>query len=79
MQAGGSWPKMLGSIIDTLVPVGERFNIEDVYAYEDRLAREFPNNRNIRASIRDTLQKLRKFGDIEFIDYEGTYLRLFTD
>ena len=75
-QNGAPWLEMLRSIIRTLVPAGETFTIEEVYAYEDRLAKEFPKNRHIRETVRDKLQELRDLDEIKFLDYGGNYRRL---
>ncbi len=43
------------------------FSIDDVYAFEDRLATFYPDNRNIQAKIRQQLQILRDGGYLKFI------------
>jgi type II restriction enzyme len=55
--------------------VGETFTIEDMYAYEPRLAKRYPENHHIRETIRDKLQELRDEGIIRFLG-DGVYLRL---
>lgn len=42
------------------------FSIHDVYAHEERVSRLFPNNRNVKAKLRQQLQLLRDMGLIEF-------------
>jgi len=42
------------------------FSINDVYAHEERASCLFPNNKNIRAKLRQQLQLLRDMGLIEF-------------
>lgn len=42
------------------------FSLADVYRFEDRIAVSYPNNRNIRAKIRQQLQVLRDQGYLEF-------------
>jgi type II restriction enzyme len=48
--------------------IGARaFTLDDVYAYESRLAALYPANRNVRPKIRQQLQVLRDNGYLEFI------------
>ncbi|MCE5324868.1 MAG: hypothetical protein LLG01_00490 [Planctomycetaceae bacterium] len=49
------------------------FTLRDVYARETSLAKLRPHVKELRASIRGTLEKLRDRGLIEFIDNQGTY------
>lgn len=58
---------------------GQRFDIEDVYAFEEELAAKHPQNSHIRATIRDKLQELRDLDEISFDNDEGSYTRLFED
>lgn len=47
--------------------IGRReFTLEDVYAYEPRLAALYPGNNNVRPKIRQQLQVLRDRGFLEF-------------
>jgi type II restriction enzyme len=47
--------------------IGKRdFQLEDVYAFEDRLSQLYPDNRNIRPKIRQQLQFLR---DLDYLDF----------
>ncbi|MCC7268444.1 MAG: hypothetical protein IT546_14060, partial [Caulobacteraceae bacterium] len=41
--------------------------LADVYAFEDRLARLYPGNRNVRPKIRQQLQVLRDQGYLDFV------------
>jgi type II restriction enzyme len=43
------------------------FEIDDMYAFADRLARLYPNNRNVKPKIRQQLQFLRDRNFIEFV------------
>lgn len=43
------------------------FELEDVYAFEDRLSSIYPDNNNVRPKIRQQLQVLRDNGYLEFI------------
>jgi len=54
---------------------GETFTLEDIYRHEKHLAKLHPDNRNIRAKIRQQLQVLRDEGFIEFIG-RGVYRRI---
>ncbi len=48
--------------------IGKRdFQIDDVYAFENRLSRLYPDNRNIRPKIRQQLQNLRDRGYLDFV------------
>ena len=48
--------------------------LREIYEFsESRLAKQFPENDNIRAKIRQLLQRLRDRGEVEFLDDEGTY------
>lgn len=48
------------------------FSLDEVYAFESELARQFPHNRFIRPKIRQQLQVLRDRGLLEFRG-EGRY------
>jgi type II restriction enzyme len=50
-----------------------KFNLAEMYQFEGELNAIYPNNRNIRAKIRQQLQVLRDLGLIEFLG-NGTYL-----
>jgi len=43
------------------------FQIEDVYAFEERLARLYPENNNVKPKIRQQLQFLRDRGYLDFV------------
>jgi type II restriction enzyme len=43
------------------------FTLDDVYAFEDRLAAIYPGNNNIRPKIRQQLQVLRDQGYLDFV------------
>jgi type II restriction enzyme len=48
------------------------FDLDDVYAFEDRLSRLYPDNQHVRPKIRQQLQVLRDHGFLEFLD-RGRY------
>ena len=52
------------------------FTLEDIYNAEPILQRLYPENRHIKAKIRQQLQVLRDHKYIDFIDNNGTYRRL---
>jgi type II restriction enzyme len=48
------------------------FTLADVYAFDQLLAQLHPNNRNVRAKIRQQLQVLRDLGLLQFLG-QGIY------
>ena len=58
------WIAVTLGIVDS---IGSRsFSLHDVYAYEARASRLFPNNKNVKAKLRQQLQLLRDMGLIAF-------------
>lgn len=58
--------------------IGKRdFQLDDVYAYENRLSRLYPDNKNVKPKIRQQLQFLRDRGYLDFVS--RGYYRLRTD
>ncbi|MGH8462406.1 MAG: DpnI domain-containing protein [Stenotrophobium sp.] len=58
----------LAVTLGTVERLGKReFTLGDVYQHENELARLFPNNRNIRAKLRQQLQLLRDMGLVRFL------------
>lgn len=58
---------------------GERFELADVYAFEEHLSQLHPENQHVKAKIRQQLQVLRDEGFIEFLgdgEYRWTKLRM---
>jgi hypothetical protein len=53
-----------------------RFTLRDVYARQHVLRELRPHVRELEASIRGALEKLRDKGLIEFVDNNGTYRKL---
>ncbi len=51
------------------------FRLEEVYAFAEELQQKYPNNKTIKASIRQKLQILREKGYIEFVG-GGKYRKL---
>jgi type II restriction enzyme len=50
----------------------QEFQLDDIYAFEDRLSRLYPDNRNVRPKIRQQLQFLRDRGYLDFMS-RGSY------
>jgi len=68
-----SWKK---DVFECLLEIdSDVFNLEEVYAYKDRLQTLHQDNRNIKPKIRQQLQYLRDIGLIEFIK-PGLYKKL---
>ena len=66
-EARGWTTAVMDCIDDLDVGQGERFELAEVYAFEDRLAEQYPDNQHVRAKIRQQLQVLRDEGLIEFL------------
>jgi type II restriction enzyme len=64
-------PEARGWLIEVMKcveDIGKRdFQIDDIYAFEDRLNRIYPNNQNVRPKIRQQLQFLRDRGYLDFV------------
>lgn len=54
------------------------FDLKDVYKFESKLAKIYPENNNIKDKIRQQLQILRDLGLIEFLGH-GKYKRLWRE
>ena len=63
-------PSVRGWTLDVLNAVRkletQRFSLQELYRMEDYLQQLHPNNRNIRAKIRQQLQVLRDLGMLAF-------------
>ncbi|WP_250227770.1 hypothetical protein [Anaeropeptidivorans aminofermentans] len=65
-------------VLDCLIKIEtDIFSLNDVYMFEAHLSMLHPDNKNVRAKIRQQLQLLRDYGKIEFVDNRGTYRKLF--
>lgn len=51
------------------------FRLDEMYAFEENLKQEYPNNRHIKDKIRQQLQYLRDFGYLEFVG-RGKYKKI---
>jgi HKD family nuclease len=56
-------------IVFERLPNGQ-FKTSDIYKFEDEFRRYYPENRNIRAKIRQILQQLRDLGLIKHVSWE---------
>lgn len=54
------------------------FLLSDLYAFESKFQENFPNNKNIKAKIRQQLQLLRDGGHVEFLG-SGKYRLILTE
>lgn len=69
-----NWKLEILSIIDTLD--GNMFTLKDLSKFILDLQEKHPNNKNIDAKVRQTLQYLRDDGFLEFLD-KGLYMKKF--
>lgn len=70
---GRGWLIELISLIEKLP--SKTFSLSDVYAFEPYLRRKFPNNRFVKAKIRQQLQVLRDKHIIKFVG-KGAYEKI---
>lgn len=55
-------------VIKCVESIGKKeFNLDDMYAFEDRLSEIYPNNKHIKQKIRQQLQFLRDQGYLDFV------------
>ena len=71
-----SWKSEVYFIVKRICPIGQIFNLDDIYKYKEQLQNLYPNNNHIEDKIRQTLQYLRNDGIIEFTDNNGEYKRI---
>lgn len=72
-----TWLNELRVVIRKVQPeVGGKFNLHDLYEFIEEFAAAHPDNRHIRETIRDQLQLLKEYDEVEFVDDEGTYRRI---
>lgn len=48
----------------------ERFKTRDLYQFEEEFRSHYPQNRNIRAKVRQVLQQLRDLGLVKHVEWE---------
>jgi len=64
-QAARGW---LIEVMKCVETIGKpEFRIDDIYSFENRLSRLYPDNRNVRPKIRQQLQFLRDNGYLDFV------------
>ena len=64
----GETRRWLIEVMKCVEQIGRReFDLDDVYAFEDRLSNLYPNNRHVKQKIRQQLQRLRDRGYLEFV------------
>jgi type II restriction enzyme len=62
-------------IIKVIEKLGKQeFTLEEIYAFEEELSRQYPNNHHIKAKIRQQLQIIRDMGFLDFTT-RGRYRR----
>jgi type II restriction enzyme len=72
-QLSGSKRGWTLDLLNVLRTLGKKtFTLSDAYSFEQVLGRRHPENRNLRAKIRQQLQVLRDLGYIEFLS-RGVY------
>lgn len=62
----------LYDILNCINKVDKKFNLQDIYKFENELAKKHPNNKNIKAKIRQQLQILRDNNILKFLG-DGNY------
>ena len=73
VQGLSGWKR---SVFQTLNEISKSaFDLGEVYAFENKLAKEYPDNKFIKDKIRQQLQVLRDLGLIEFLE-RGRYRKL---
>lgn len=66
------WLFEILSIVDSISK--KYFSLDDIYGFEQRLSKKFPNNKNIKPKIRQQLQRLRDLGLIQFTGSGAYYI-----
>jgi type II restriction enzyme len=67
------WSASLLRIVESLP---SQFRLAEVYKFAEDLSSKYPNNRNVKAKIRQQLQVLRDLGFLEFTEHRGQYRRV---
>lgn len=64
---------------DCLTRIKEnQFSLREVYLFEKEIRSKFPENKHIKAKLRQQLQELRDIGIVEFLGH-GSYRKLWTE
>lgn len=69
---GAGW---IADVLACVQLLPEEFTLQQMYRFERDLTDSHPENRNIKAKVRQQLQVLRDFGFIEFVE-SGLYRRI---
>lgn len=75
-ELGMTWKKQLYDEIAKAHDVGDDFELEELYALEQKFKGWYPQNQHVLETMRDVIQDLRDEGKIKFIDYDGKYQRI---
>jgi len=73
-QVKHTWINDIEQVIKTLP---KQFSLSDVYKHTSTLQKKHPENKNIHAKIRQSLQILRDRNIIEFLPEKGHYRKVF--
>jgi len=71
-----TWHSDLVEVVEANWRRGSTFTLSEIYRLAQHLSRRHPQNHHPEAKIRQTLQRMRDLGALEFIDDRGTYRRL---
>lgn len=65
---GRGWLSDVMAVLEDMgLGPGDEFTLREVYGYEDELSKRHPDNRHVRAKVRQQLQILRDEGVLEFL------------
>ena len=73
VQGLSGWKRSVFQILNEISK--STFDLDEVYAFENKLAKEYPDNKFIKDKIRQQLQVLRDLGLVEFLE-RGKYRKL---
>lgn len=71
-----TWKEDIQRLVEQNWRKGAQFNLRDVYAAAGSIRRRHRGNSHPDDKIRQILQELRDEGLLDFVDNQGTYLRL---
>lgn len=71
-----TWTSELEQLITQRYDLDQVFILAEIYEWEPHFRVLYPDNHHVQEKLRQTLQKLREAGVIEFVDYAGKYRRL---
>lgn len=70
-----TWRSELTRLVQQNWKAGQTFTLANIYPFETHFQRLYPSNAHIPDKLRQTMQKLRDEGLVEFVDDMGTYRR----